>query len=315
MFEPTMATDKNMPQHTPHVVIDTGTLLTLLLGGEGKHGLGYAPLLSELAKKKLIHLAIPDMVLAEFMGALTPLRKKDFIGEDKFFTADRNIPFGFSKANERVAFIKDLLDNDAAEIIRTPCGDESLKRLHLMMLDNPDLQRVKDKEWPPDIKSLRRRLSSPHSHLYKAVKQNSLVDASGNAVSSGKQDRGELAVADTINILQIKYTRDTPVFALFEGSDVRGRIVQRLLSAPQSEDYQQLHGAVLEKYNPSHAGFDAKAAATLGNINFLSTKAFLAGFMKAAKELCVASRVNGMSEWYILHPDEAKNNGRLNEGY
>ena len=75
---------RTMKQEIPWVVVDTGTLLTLLLGGEGKHGLGYTPLLAELAKKKLIHLAIPDMVLSEFMGALTPLRRKDFVGDEKF---------------------------------------------------------------------------------------------------------------------------------------------------------------------------------------------------------------------------------------
>ncbi len=302
-------------QEIPWVVVDTGTLLTLLLGGEGKHGLGYTPLLAELAKKKLIHLAIPDMVLSEFMGALTPLRRKDFAGDEKFFDADKNIPYGFSKARERVAFVKDLLDSNAAEIIRTPCGDEYLQRLQTVLVDNPDYKRVKDKEWPLDVKTLRRRLSSPHSHLYKAVKQNSLVDAVGNTVSSGKQDRGELAVADTLRIIHEKHGQATPAFALFEGSDVRGRIIQRLLSAPNTADYDQLHGELLDKYNPGRSEFVKKEAATLGNINFLSTKAFLAGFMKAAKELSVAGRVNGMPEWYILHPDEAKNNGDLNKGY
>lgn len=304
-----------MKPEIPWVVVDTGTLLTLLLGGEGKNGYGYAPLLAELSKKKLIHLAIPDMVAAEFMGALAPLRRKDFVGDDKFFDADKNVPFGFSKARERVSFIKDLLEHDAVEIVRTPCGDEYLQRLQGILVDNPEYKRVKDKEWPLDIKTLRKRLSSPYSHLYKAVKQNSLVDASGNAASSGKQDRGELAVADTLRILQQKHGKATPTFALFEGSDVRGRIIQRLLSGPESAEYHQLHGEVQKKYNPSHAEFDKTAAAALGNINFLSTKAFLAGYMKAAKDLSIAGRVNGMSEWYILHPDEAKKNGTLNEGY
>ena len=305
-----------MVDKAPWIVVDTGTLLTLMLGGEGQSGPGYTPLLVDIARRKLAHVAIPDMVVAEFIGTLAPLYKEDFVGSKAFIDSEgKNVPFGFAKAKERVAFIRQLLANDWVEITPTACGTEYLNRLRVLLAANPDYQRQKDLVWPPPAHLLRTQLCSPFTRLYKAVKNNALVDAQGHEVSSGKQDRGELAVADTIRAIHICHSEKQPVFALFEGSDVRGRIIQRLLSPQGSDAYTQLHGEVLPQFNPSGPQFDKEAAASLGNINFLSTKAFLAGFMKAAKELCVSQRVMGMERWYILHPDEARKNGYLNEGY
>lgn len=62
------------PDKTPHVVVDTGTLLTLLLGGESSQsGFSYAKLLCDAQKKGLIHVTIPDMVASEFCGINAPL--------------------------------------------------------------------------------------------------------------------------------------------------------------------------------------------------------------------------------------------------
>lgn len=307
-----------MIAQTPWVIVDTGTLLTLLLGGEGRTGLGYSPLLLELAEKKLVHLVIPDMVVSEFLGLdKTALYKDDFIGKHAFIDVDKNVPYGFAKPAERVKFIKKMLTNTNAEIMQTACGDEYLSRLQGLMHYNVTLQRRKDrdKEWPLKIENLRVILADPRNSIYKAVKQDSLIDATGNTVSSGKQDRGELAAADCIRTIQEREGRDAKCFVLFEGSDVRGRVIQRLLSEKGSDDYWQLHGKVRDWYNPNSGSFNRSAAAGLGDINFLSTKAFLAGFMKAAKELSVAERIKGMASWYILSPEESKKNWHLNEGY
>ena len=66
---------KNPP---PTVVLETGTLLTLLLGGEKyQSGFAYATLLHDMAKKDLIRLVIPDMVLMEVLGTQSPVYAKD----------------------------------------------------------------------------------------------------------------------------------------------------------------------------------------------------------------------------------------------
>ncbi len=323
---------RRMSEQKPWVIVDTGTLLSLLLGGEFyQPGYAHAKLLLDCAKKGLIHLVVPDMVAAEFCGAVIPLYASDFQPTTSLFGADTprfketNIPYGFSYGAERVALLNELVATEHATIVRTPCGDEYLGRLTKLMRYNPDYKRAKDAVWPPSMEELRIRLMSPHSQLRKAVKDNSLFGEHG-IVSSGKHDRGELAVADAIKEIQHTHGKEEKIFVLFEGQDVRGRIIQRLSSAKGSEPYHQWHTKEAEPcFNPSSSTpeqFDQKNAATLGNINFLSTKGFLAGFANAAKKLCTADRVRGAEEWYILHPKEteyhpeaASGKRYLDEGY
>lgn len=300
--------------HAPWVVVDTGTLLTLMLGGEPHQpGFAYAKLLVDLAEKRLIRLVIPDMVAAEFCGVMAPLSEQDLLKSHPLLTTDK-IPYGFSKPAERIALLKQLL-RAGSHIVPTPCGEEFLTHIQELLPYNPEYQRRQDRTWPPTTEEVRYRLMSPRSSLFKAVKQNSLLGSHGDAVSSGKQDRGELAVADCVAQIHVHEGSDAPVFVLFEGGDVRGRIIQRIRAEYGSEAYHQWHGQVLPAFNPNDERFEAAEAAALGNINFLSTKGFLAGLMKAANELSPARRINGHEAWYILAPNEAKNKDCLHAAY
>jgi hypothetical protein len=315
-----------MENKKPWVVVDTGSLLTLLLGGEfHQPGYTHAKLLIDCAKAGLIHLVIPDMVAAEFCGSVAPLYNNDIFGPSAHYTS-KNIPYGFSYAEQRIALLKEVAALPNAAIIRTNCGDEYLARLTQLMSHNTEYKRVKDSEWPPTQENLRIRLLQPHSQLKKAIKDNTLHGECG-LVSSGKNDRGELAVADAVQMIQHKRDPAAKIFVLFEGQDVRGRIIQRL-SIPDktSEHYHQWHTKeALPAFNPSSPRpemFNHANAATLGDINFLSTKGFLAGLTIAARDLSPSKYIEGHPHWYILHPQEteahpqAKNGKRyLDEGY
>jgi hypothetical protein len=166
--------------------------------------------------------------------------------------------------------------------------------------------------WPPEIENLRQRLMNPRSPLRKAVKTNSLADEQGNTISSGARDRGELSVADAISVLQREEGSSAPIFVFMEGSDVRGRIIQRLSSDPDTKAYKQHFGEVMKIYNPNEATFDRENAASLGNINFTSTKGVLAAYMKAARDV---SPRHGKYSWFIVDPQERHSKDAMNNAY
>lgn len=288
----------------PYVVLETGSFLTLLLGGEKyQSGYAYAQLLHSMASKKLVHLVVPDMVMMEILGVQAPVYEKDLIGESAIITP-HNIPKGFSHGAERLKFFQELLQKGVCSIERTECGDEYLNRIQGILVSNG--YREKSQE------EMRHDLLKPTGKWVKAVKNSTLKDASGNVTSSGKQDRGELAVADAMSHIHAREGLGTPVFALYEGFDVRARIIQRMLSEKGSSAYHQLSGDALDEFNPSSPHFSADIA-PLGTLNFLSTKGFLAGMMHAARY----TKNHHMKQfnWSIVHPLEAQSTETLNHAY
>jgi hypothetical protein len=286
------------------VVLEAGSFLTLLLGGKkDQTGYAYLDLLYLLAERRLIKLVIPDVTVMEVLGTQAPVYKEDFLGSPANITQD-SVQYGYSHSAERVTFIKSLLQQGHCTIEKTECGNEYLARLHQLSSKNGfDFNTTE---------AMRRALLQPKHPFAKLVKNNRLLDERGELTSSGKQDRGELAVADTIKHIHAREGWDTRVFALFEGSDVRGRILQRIASEPNTAAYHQLSGNVLDKFNPNNEKFDIQNG-HVGSINFLSTKGFLGGLMYAARELKPSTLTN--TTWHIIAHDEATSKDAMNTAY
>ena len=299
----------------PTVVVETGTLLTLLLGGKrGWQGYAYAKLLADSAKKGLIKLVTTDIVLGEFMGSVAPLYAEDFTSKPPLFDISK-IPKGFAHSKERIEFINDLLNNNALTVLKTPAADEYMDRIveykgPKSLYDDGKDKKKRNKgtavdagnNWPQTPDELRKILMQPKHRISKEIRKKE----SSLEIASGKRHRGEVSVADAIKELQ-KEDESVQIFALFEGNDDRGIIVQRLSNEKDSDDYNILDGKPLPEYNPNSSKFDKENAKSLGNVNLLSTKGFLAGFMYAARELSPEN-----DGWYILEYGEGKNNyGKL----
>lgn len=307
---------KNSDSQIPWIVLETGPLLTLLLGGDdSEKGFAYTKLLHDGVRDGLFKLAIPDMVVSEIMNSSkVPLYQEEFSGKGKQQYDIRKVGSAFKKREERIELLKALLRTGNAQIVKTTCGTEFLEHIQSLLPYNKEFRRKKDTGWPPQLEELRQWLQS-HNSLRKAVRQDGLKNEDGQAVSSGDSDRGEVAVADTIAQLQEQYGKETPIFALYEGHDLRARIIQRLSLDKETadpNDYHQWSGEALDRFNPNSIHFDRDHASTLGNINFLSTKGFLVGYMLAARDMS-SERVK--KNFYIVSPQEATSRKAMNDAY
>lgn len=292
----------------PTVVVETGALLTLLLGGKkGWKGYAYAKLLVDMAKKGVIRLATTDMVLGEFMGSMAPLYEEDFSGNHPLFHKD-SIPKEFSMRDERIELVQELLRDNALTIIKTPAAQEYMERIQ----DNEELAKFFEQEknssslpigvtWPPSIQKLRETiLMDPKASVSRSIRSK----GSPLELASGKRHRGEVSVADAVKQLQ-KQNSDEQIFVLFEGTNDRGIIVQRLSSEKGDANYDLLNGKPLPRFDPNSPQFDRENAKKLGKVNFLSTKGFLAGCMYAARELKpVHMPKDEQEKWYIIQHGE-----------
>ncbi len=283
----------------PTVVLDTSSLLTLMLAGEEhqKH-YGYARLLMGMAKRGVIRLSTTDMVLGEFFGLQTPIQREDLCGDPPRVSA-ANIRYGYRFADQRVGFMRDLLGMGLIEIIPTRCGEEYLDRLHTI-LQHPSNDHIavrwQSRErgtWPPSKGQLIASLLKPNTQLARAVHAHNLASSSlhadgsieSTALKNGFKDRGEISLSDAIHTL---HTRgDTsPIFVLYEGGDVRGRVIQRhhYRTANQHDPhYAQYAGELDDRFNPNSKHFLASTSDGMGNVNFVTTYAFLHGLMLMAK--------------------------------
>lgn len=288
----------------PAIVLEAGSFLTLLLGGkENQSGYAYAELLKLLAERHLVRLIVPDVTLMEIFGTQAPVYQADLVGEPPQ-VSEKNVQYGYGHAAERVSFFRDLVKKGACEIVQTACGDEYVQRLH-------DLAPCNGMNMPT-LEETRRALLQPKHPYFKIVKNNTLVNSQGELTVSGKKDRGELAVADAIKQIHDTQGWDARVFALFEGSDVRGRILQRIASEVGTPEYHQYSGSVKAEFNPNSKQCELQSG-HVGAINFLSTKGFLAGMMMAAK-IVKPSNLRG-GDWYIVSPNESQSKEALHKAY
>src|SRR5690606_16096008 len=101
-----------------------------------------------------------------------------------------------------------------------------------------------------------------------------------------RNDSGEVSIADAMADLREEHGRDMPVYVRYEGTDVRGRIIQRLnrpnqaYNTPVDKQFDPMNSRDTE--NKYTANFDRKSLTALGNGGFQSTGGF---FMSVAAML------------------------------
>ncbi len=378
-----------MPYKPAVMFVDTGTLLTLLLGhhedvshnqqagetGNQRAGnlpanLGYAALLLSMARKGLVEIKLTDMVVAEFLGLQGPVSDQDI--KNGKLTAD-HIPNGFQFRQERITLLSELLESKHAQIVPTKAGHEQLERTRLilqsiikpkkraMFCEAGDTSWVEGKidseDGKIDSEDLRTRLLNSGSKLSSAVRRNGLIlkpkDMNNSLLQdpnyfvqgqiySNYSDRGEISIADALGTWQKKNPDQSPII-LFEGGDVRGRIIQRMwfnrelesgksiiYGASTGEDklnattqnieayhYHQV-GKPRARFNPNCKTFQTKDIDEdgqnvryidhLGDFNFLTTKSFLHGLVNHVITIrTTPKRGYGSavnSELYVLSPEE-----------
>ncbi|NBX04316.1 MAG: hypothetical protein EBR02_09735, partial [Alphaproteobacteria bacterium] len=287
-----------------------------MLGGSSRVlGNGYLQLIEEMAKKGLIKLDTSDMVMGEFLGVCGPIYAEDIKGDAPRFQ-EKNVQLGYALRHERYKVLKRWVDEGLITIHKTRCGDEYLDRIQKILQFNPQLHIAKYSGiWPISAQQLHNALLSPASNIARAVKGDALFadKLKKHKLPSGSSDRGEISLADTLKEIQEKEGIDTKSFILFEGTDVRGRIIWRL-KEPEND---QLVDPFPERYNPNADGYSLSTdeARALGNINFVSTKGFLAGLAYAGMTLDNGDRQAEKRKFYITAPDEASSMESFNAAY
>ncbi len=311
----------------PVMLVDSSSLLTLLLAGdENQSQYGYARILMALAKRRLIALKTTDMVVAEFLGLQTPIQADMLVANRPQVTAAQ-VRYGYRFASQRVGMLCDLLRDGSLEIVSTPCGEEYLTRLEslLAMPENAYLATRKE-PWPPTRAMVVDRLCKPNTKLARAVHAHNLSETLQTpdgpvriAVKNGCKDRGEISLGDAVRAVQHD-DPDRPIFVLYEGGDVRGRIIQRLqFSAPDMNDplYHQYGGELEDRFNPNSKAFDLRSVSGLSGVHFVTSYAFLQALMQASYTLEVGDRPARTMDrrMYLVHPHEAESTGNSYDSY
>ncbi|MDX1974520.1 MAG: hypothetical protein SFT92_02465 [Rickettsiales bacterium] len=293
------------PNTIPTVLVDTGTLLTLLLGGESKkYGCGYTKLLETLAKNHIIKLETSDMVIGEFFGVNAPIYAQDLKGRNPLFSADQ-IQLGYALREERYELIKRWVSEGLLTIHKTKCGNDYLQYLQELLEHNPDVKIASDDKWPPGLNDIRKRLLFPRSKLARSIRGNYLLSDDGETTVARLKDRGEISLADIVFETQgRKKDINHPMIVLYEGSDVRSRIIWRL----HEQDNPQIQDNLPPLYNPNNRDgeFLGEKLSELGNISFLSTKGFIAGLAYAGLQLDNGERKAEEREHHIVWAEEAQ---------
>jgi hypothetical protein len=280
----------NKSDTRPWLVIDTGTLLTMLLGTEDiptdTTDLGYLPIILDLARSGKVRIAIPDMVVSEFFDSQTPISRDELNESVKRYnecaTTQQKIQVGaaithqhFSKPAERVEFFSKLATinqeiPDTFYMIETPASEHYLAYA--------EAQKQEAGFGDKKLADLYRK----NTKLYNAARTN-----------GWRKDMGEIAIADTIHHLQVGQGNDNPpkIFVLYEGNDVRSRVLQRY---HHPEDLQR-GKAPRAFFNPNMNSFnkfkanedlDGKVEDVLaiGDVSFVTTASFFETMMQKAKE-------------------------------
>lgn len=266
---------------SPYVLYDTSTLLTLLFANENVPGHAEVGLLGTVKDLAELHVETPvvtDMVLAEFLFSSAPLTPKDVFRFDAegratgiIYEPPTRTGEAYPKAMERLEFLKDLYNTGNVRFMETRTGKEYLDAVR----ENRDLQRLFSQRAPQA-----KPLVTMDDNEIKAV----LLDHQSEAgIAIGRKtrqlglrkDSGEVSIADAIATLRKEHGRELPVFVRYEGTDVRGRIIQRL-NVPTI----RYNAPIDKRFNPHntrdtdnrHSGqFDRTALAALGEGSFQST--------------------------------------------
>lgn len=331
--------------NTPILFVDTSSLLTLLLGGgEGQTSYAYLRLLAGMAKRGLIQLKTTDMVVGEFLGLQAPVYAGDILPpfpKAPPTISERNVRYGYRLASKRLEFLRHMLQDGFLEIVPTACGEEYLQRLEQLLKapENAGVLSRQDRSHELDQETIRRRLLTPNTKLARGIHDHNLceiIEQNGVkrtlALKNGFKDRGEISIADAI-----AYTKESnplaQIVVLYEGSDVRARIIQRSVSRPLRHDsyyhtrYHQYAGEMDAKFNPNSEKFNPDYADQyLGNVSFLTTKAFLHTLMLAATHCNAMNGVPPAHSYrdkirsyscrnFIVMPDETNSPRHLAEAY
>ncbi len=319
---------KQVIPQVPHMVIDTSSMLTLLLGNESVPGdkqAGYLGLVQDLAKHGAVIPVFTGAVLAEFLNSPAPLTPQDIFTMDsngkavgvkytdenrrhQRFRQGNKSEVEYPKWNQRLEFLKEMYNNGHAKFIQTSTeslyydairGNEELaKSFDKIAKEHPELKEMLHnkthlKELSND--ELKAFLLTPHDARQKFMYQ---------MRSEGvRKDIGEVSLADAVQTIHDTYGTQTPTFVLYEGNDVRGRLLKRkkhLSDKSHDDTYMAGHGkdaTLTPDFDPTHSKFNPDHTSALGNTNFLSTLGFVAGLMQKSKE----------HEVFIMSPDEHKN--------
>jgi single-stranded-DNA-specific exonuclease len=294
----------------PHMVIDTSSMLTLLLGNEsvpGDRQAGYLGIIQDLAQHGAITPVLTGAVLAEFLNSPIPLTPKDIfvlssdgkaVGIRYTDENRRHVRFKhgskseieYPKWHQRMKFLMELYNSGQAKFIETPterqycdairAHAELDKSFGHILNDFPDqVYAFHGKQSLAEVTNdeLKDFLLHPSQARTQFMNQ---MRAAGV-----RKDIGEVSMADAIKHIHDTYGPQTPVYVLYEGNDVRGRIVQRLALGDGAYMAGKGKQSRLQpQFNPNHSKFNPDNVAALQNTHFLSTLGFLAGVMKRAKE-------------------------------
>lgn len=326
------------------IILDTSSLLTLFLSGhdlplpkpkqadpkqqEWPVEFGNANTLLMLLRTGQFRLHIPDMVLAEFFDVWAPVRREDIVPSlDAPSLTASDIPLGFTKRNDRIALIKELIDTGNCEIHHTPLGDTFLTQVR-SVLGEQKIVRNLAVSVADQLKLHSGNGKSDSSYRDRAKQEvDELLDASGNERLRKKllhpasaytkcarrytqrNDAGEIACADVaLELMGADKESHPRIFVLGEGHDVRQRFNYRLLH-PKDDQRNPAFDAMRE-VNPNSSQFNPALFAQFKDsqgrmpLCHLSTKGFLAGIVKLA-DVC-------QSFW--LDRDRERPDGRLSTG-
>lgn len=299
----------------PYVAYDTSTLLTLLLSNEDvpDHGdIGLLAVVKDLAELKVETPVITDMVLAELLYANAPLTPEDLFRFDengkatdiiyapeRMARVENGVTVLYPKAVERLEFLRDLYNTGNARFMETETGREYLDAVR----HSDELQKTLSAHAPEGTKPLIHRSDAELKTLLldneaafqppfnRKLKQLRL-----------RNDSGEVSIADAITRLRGEHGAELPVYVRYEGTDVRGRIIQRV-----NEPEKGYHAPVDKQYDPYNSrdtenryadNFDRSSLDAMGNGGFQSTGGFFAS---------VSAMLN-KSGAYITEPGEIDRN-------
>lgn len=335
-------TGKHPYPDAPYVAYDTSTLLTLLLAHENVPGhpdVGLLASVRDMAELGVETPVLTDMVLAEFLYSAAPLTPQDLFRFDErgkatdiLYTPERmsrvenGVTVLYPKAQERLEFLRDLYNTGHVVFAETRTGREYLDAVR----HSPELQKTLTQRAPEGTKPLVHRSDAElkellldwqaehHAPLMRKIRQQRL-----------RNDTGEVSIADAMLDLRSEHGRGLPVYVRYEGTDVRGRIIQRV-----NEPERPYNSPVDKRYDPYNsrdpenrlaANFDRASLAALGEGGFQSTGGmFMAlaamlnregAYVFNAGEIDRNLADDGNLQWVPRQPENAYAEGTVQRAY
>ncbi len=293
--------------------LDTSALLSMLTMQRdvpGSWDRGYLDMVTDQTRLKIIRPVLTDQVLAEFLNSpvpLTPGHLFEFDDNSNAIGITYNVHLimdandYYPKAQERLEWLMDMY-NAGALFVETAVGQEYFAALQQHESLARSWERI-HKETKKDVRSFnalsRDELEqflltpSPEQNAFeRSIKKTKL-----------RRDTGEISIADAMYGMQKMRGDDFNKIVLYEGSDVRGHIMQRYGDLCKSGMSSHKGGkrAVAEFDPYDKASFQRKNAAKLGDGSWLTTVGFMAAWMVAANEVDSAPA-------FLVKPDELKHN-------